>query len=118
MVIQMVYMVGKSLSINMSSYKRIRVYYSSNIRRFQGSFDIDLEGIIDTYRSPNKYYGEGLIGDAYGDNTVLFGVTCSVSSNKQTFYNDCMFIKRECSGIDERNDNSSYQVTKIYGLKC
>ena len=110
----------ESLNINMSSYKRLKVYGFMNARRYQFCLEIDLTDSLNTYDNNNKYWGRACLTDLSldADTTYLFAVDCSVTQAKTIFKVENMGFRNLSDGVfSARNNNADYVITKIYGIK-
>ena len=112
---------SQSVSIDMTSYKKIKVYGIVNTRKYQWSCEIDLNDpkSENTFNQPNVWTGTGWVVDNVYDELSCFSYTVSISHDKKTFKAD-RFLTRpfsDMSSIAERQNNENYYVSKIYGIK-
>lgn len=114
----------EEVSIDMSSYKRIKVYGFMNARFYQFTIEIDLTDSLNTFEESNKYWGRATVRDiSLTSSYHFFNADCSVSQDKQIFkvenfgYTSYNEISEAIPELGFRNDNTAYVVTKIYGIK-
>ena len=111
---------SESLSIDMSSYKRIKVYGYFNVRKYQFVLEIDITDALNIYEDNNKYWGRALVIDNILSNEGnIYDAECTVSQNKQTFKVENISFRTFSSPltINSRNSTTDYVVTKIIGYK-
>lgn len=113
---------GESFNVDMSGYKKIKVYGFMNARKYQFTLEIDLTDSLNEYESNNKYWGRTCLTDITlsSSDAFLFTSDCSVNQAKSIFKVE-NFGYRDLSNnstLTLRNNNSDYVVTKIIGYKA
>ena len=108
----------ESVNIDMSNYKRIKVYGYMNARKYQFCLEIDITDSLNDFGNDNKYWGRATVRDLSLDTTAyLFNVDCSITQDKQTFkVENFGFINLADNSLTLRNSNEAYVVTKIFGI--
>lgn len=103
---------GNTLSLALSSYNRIKIYYMNY--SVQGQFEIDL-----TQTSPNApasgyTYGGGGCTTIFNSSSKIEHHVCEafVNSGKTTFYNYFQGYARD-GGTNNRNNTAGYYIYRI-----